>query len=289
MKWLKMIFITLVFVSFIGLCFSQPELEKTNSSPIKSLQPLSDPDGAWFLQEDFSDEFENETLDLTKWDNRVFDWGDWSWNPENVFIENNTLGIRMAYEEHVRKDRNVRKDRKYFYKSGIIRSRALPIKYGYFEARIKASDRYPGVCPAFWASNKDQTQWTEIDFVELTQSSETNKKIYFNTHVFKHDKLEAGKKLHEGRFWYAPWVPYEDFHTYGCEWDKDEIKWFVDGQMVASRKNDFWHQPLNITLSMGLRAPLRKTPSQTGFPAIAHVDYVRVWKKCPNYHAVSLR
>jgi len=37
--------------------------------------------------------------------------------------------------------------------------------------------------------------------------------------------------------------------------------------------------PLNVYLSLGLRAPLITAPSSTGFPAEMSVEYVRVWQK----------
>ena len=64
----------------------------------------------------------------------------------------------MEYNEHEQAGK------KLHYKSGIIKSRAAPIKYGYFEARIKAAPRQPGVCPAFWVYRREPEKWTEIDF-----------------------------------------------------------------------------------------------------------------------------
>ena len=100
-----------------------------------------------------------------------------------------------------------------------------------------------------------------------------------NIHVFRHPDLPKGKKeLHEHRGCEVTWDPREDFHTYGCEWNAAQIKWYLDGKLVASRTNEFWHQALDVTLSVGVRAPLNTQPSTNGFPAISQVDYVRVWK-----------
>ncbi len=56
---------------------------------------------------------------------------------------------------------------------------------------------------------------------------------------------------------------------------------FVDGEQVAERENAFWHQPLDVTLSMGLRPPLGYEPSRGGFPTTMQVDYIRVWQQSP--------
>jgi len=185
--------------------------------------------------------------------------------------------LRMQYHKHKRGTKTL------FYTSGIIKSRATPIKYGYFEARIKAAQRFPGVCPAFWVYRNEKNLWTEIDFVELTEQRKNVKLIDTNTHVFKHPKLPGSKEVHEHRSWQAPWDPRDDFHAYGCEWDDKEIKWYVDGKLVATRKNDYWHQPLDVVLSFGVRSPLKEMPSDKEFPTVCQVDYVRVWKKAaPN-------
>ena len=237
-----------------------------------SPQPASAVGQQWVLQDELSDEFNGQALDLKKWDNDVADWGVWSWEPENVWIENGLLKLRMHYKVHERQGQ------KLFYTSGIIKSKAPPIKYGCFEARIKAAPLYPGVCPAFWAYRTEKDLWTEIDFVELTERSRSVRLIDTHSPVFRHPKLAAGTRLLEPRTWEAPWDPRDAFHVYGCEWDEAEIKWFIDGQQVASRKNEFWHQPLDVVVSLGVRSPLKEHPSPEGFPTAFEVDYVRVWK-----------
>lgn len=235
-------------------------------------QPLSASDGQWVLQSEYSDEFNEKSLDSKKWDNDAKDWGVWSWEPENAWVEDGRFHLRMQYQEHERGGK------KLFYKSGIIKSKATPIRYGYFEARIKAAPRYPGVCPAFWAYRGEKNLWTEIDFVELTQRKSV-KLIDTNTHVFLHPKLPIGKRLRERHTWEAPWDSRDAFHVYGCEWNATDIKWYVDGKLVNTRKNEYWHQTLDVVLSFGVRHPLRSEPSDKDFPTEFQVDYVRVWKK----------
>jgi beta-glucanase (GH16 family) len=172
-----------------------------------------------------------------------------------------------------------------FYTSGIIKSKAKPIKYGYFEARIKAAPLFPGVCPAFWVYRSENDKWTEIDFVELTEVSRNVRRIDTNLHAFQHPDLYNGERRNPGkhhcerRHWDAPWDPRNDFHVYGCEWDEKRIRWYIDGKVVNEAKNKYWDQPLDVVLSFGVRSPLNRTPSSKGFPTIFEVDYVRVWKK----------
>ncbi len=236
------------------------------------LQPLSDPDGRWVLLNEYSDEFNGNKLDTVRWNHRVRPWGLWTWRPENVTVSDSMLLLTMRYQPHQRKKK------KLFYTSGAIKSKLPALLYGYFEARIKAAPRYPGVCSAFWISHRSKEKWTEIDFVELKQNPRHANQIDFYTHVFYHPELKQKKPLRKGQSWIAPWDPSADFHVYGCQWTESDIRWYVDGKMVAIKKNIYWHQPLDVILSMGLRRPLKKHPSPQGFPTQMLVDYIRVWK-----------
>lgn len=235
------------------------------------VQPLFSQHGGWRLLPRYSDEFDGAALDIAKWDNDVADWGVWSWEPGNVWVKDGRLNLRMEYGEHQRGWHTL------YYKSGIVRSKAPPLRYGYFEARIKAASRYPGVAPAFWAYRQEENEWTEIDFAELTQRNRDVKLIDTNTHVFRQASFSGELPLQEERSWMAPWDPRDDFHVYGCEWGEKEIAWYVDGQQVQTRRNDHWHQALDVVVSFGVRGELKKVASPNGFPTTFQVDYVRVW------------
>ena len=235
------------------------------------VQPLHSQKTAWRLLPQYSDEFDGRKLDSTKWDNDVADWGVWSWEPGNVWVSNGDLNLRMDYSEHRRGQWTL------YYKAGIVKSKAPPIRYGYFEARIKAASRYPGVAPAFWGYRQDVDEWTEIDFVELTQRRRDVKIVDTNTHVFRQPGFPGPLPLQEERSWMAPWDPRDDFHVYGCEWDEQQIRWYVDGDLIQTRRNDYWHQALDVVISFGVRGELKKQASPQGFPTTFQVDYVRVW------------
>lgn len=236
--------------------------------------PLAASTLGWIHEPAYSDEFDGQALDQNKWNNKIGSWKNWTWRPENVAVADGHLAISMAYEPHQRDGQDI------FYTSGIVMHRQ-PILYGYFEARIKGASLYPGVCPAFWAWHKEKDKWTEIDFVEMTEHPLGPRILETNTHLFRHPALPNGKPLHESRIYRADWDPRDDFHVYGSEWDDKQIRWYVDGKLVASRVNDYWHQPLDLTLSLGLRPPLSTTPSSVGLPTTFLVDYIRVWKKSP--------
>lgn len=234
------------------------------------IQPVSHPDGNWVLQDQYSDEFNQSSLDLNKW-HKHSGGGKWTWDPDNVWVSDGVLHIRMRYEQHQRNGET------FHYKSGMVTvGKDDPIRYGYFEARIKAAPLHPGVSDAFWIYFIEPSLWTEIDIIELTERSNPSV-MCTNTHVFRHSALTDA--LHEQRCNYtAPFDPRDGFHTYGVEWNEKEIKWYIDGKLAASRTNDYWHQPLKIAVSLGVRGPYNKNPSPEGFPTEFQTDYVRVWK-----------
>ena len=257
-----------VLIQVFACCISHAPAAWALEAP----KPLSDPQGSWLLQPAYSDEFDGKSLDLSKWDNDVVDWGVWSWLPENAWVDSGNLSLRMNYQEHERKGQRL------FYTSGIVRSKAAPIKYGYFEARIQAAPKFPGVCPAFWAFRQEADMWTEIDFVELTQRHNTPRQIDIFSLVHRHPDLKPGEKIVEERTVMVDWDPRDAFHVYGVEWNESRLNWYIDGVLVGTSQNLYWHQALDIVLSFGVRRSLRDNPSAQGLPTTALVDYVRVWK-----------
>ncbi len=263
------------------------------------------PTGAWKLRESVSDEFNDPSVDTTKWNNHPESYGAMSWDEKQAFQKDGRLHLQLAYAPHTRSNT------KLFYKSGVVRSHEQMV-YGYYEARIKGCKLFPGACPAFWMFSdgrqyEGKVRYCEIDFVELQMNElnhDTNKRnsvhhIDMNLHLRMMD--EEGKlQWHRPdsdpdlckNSWIAPWDPRDDFHVYGCEVGKQTITWYIDGEKVASRPNLYWHLPMNVALTLELRHPhigwqgqqifpVPKAATEEGFPTTMEVDYVRVWSREP--------
>ncbi len=259
--------------------------------------------GSWRLLSDVSDEFNSAQVNPRKWNSNPGSWAVWSWDEANAYQESGKLYLRMVYEPHILDQKQL------FYKSGIVRSHKQ-LTYGYYEARIKGCSVFPGACPAFWVYSdgkkySGETRYCEIDFVELQMNDmnhETNQRtvvnhIDMNLHLRLADKAGDVKWVRPqqdpdmcAHAWQAPWDPRDDFHVYGCDVTEKTIIWFIDGKEVAREENKYWHLPMNVTLSLGLRYPhvgwvgndTRTIPSAAtaeGFPTAMEVDYVRVWEK----------
>lgn len=242
----------------------------------------------WTLVEAYSDDFNQKGIARDKWNTEPRSWGrTWSWSGANASLADGNLRLKMMYSPH-----KVHR-RKQYYTSGILESRK-PVLYGYFEARIKGSYPQPGTCPAFWLGGHKVLQyednWTEIDILEAGRYAQTVKHVfrpYYVTHkvrVFQHPDAPTlspqGRRewMHDVGGGLVSWDPSAQYHVYGLEWTPRVIRTYVDGELQGTISNRWWHKPLLVILSLGLRKPYMEEPSPEGFPAVMSVDYIRVWK-----------
>jgi len=264
--------------------------------------PILDLNNTWEMNTEYSDEFNNPGIDQEKWNIDVNDWGTWSWEPENATSPDTVLALKMQQKQHTRGGKE------YYFTSGIVQIRKI-ITYGYFEAKIKASAKGQGTCPAFWLYSVGQptpteeggVQYSEIDAVEIFQVPNQLKRLEMNLHTrIIENGVLTWKRPGQGdtelthNLWVAPWDPRDDFHTYAV-WNRlDSIFWYVDGIQRGAKKNYYWHLPMHLTVSMGLRTPYEKyidgvrtampypeSNPEPGFPTTMFCDYVRVWNTSP--------
>ena len=228
--------------------------------------PILNENNTWEMNASFSDEFNSSGIDQEKWNTDVGDWGTWSWEPENATSPDTVLALKMQQKQHTRGGNE------YYFTSGIAQIKQT-ITYGYFEAKIKASDKGQGTCPAFWLYSVGQpipteeggVQYSEIDAIEIFQIPNQLKRLEMNLHtrIIENGEL-TWKRPGQGdtelchNSWDAPWDPRDEFHTYGV-WNRvDSIFWYVDGIQRGAKKNYYWHLPMHLTVSMGLRTPYEK-------------------------------
>ncbi|PWJ41804.1 Ig-like domain-containing protein [Sediminitomix flava] len=279
-------------------------------------QPLTAKEGEnWVIKWNRSDDFNGTSVNRSMWNPNVSHVGVWSWDNDNVTVSNGTAKIKVTQENHTRtfwdgcNGKQVQNFELY-YKSGILKSFATGT-YGYYEAKIKGADLFPGVCPAFWLyssidrslTSPGDVQYSEIDIVEMQQGDTDHgfgnnpKGMEHNLHTIVVNENgtptwhrpkaypEENMNLYE-----APFDPRNDFHIYGCEVTKEKITWYVDGVKVGEKENLYWHRPMNVTFSVGLRRqftefrcnqfyPNAANTTTQGFPTTMEIDYVRVWEK----------
>ena len=97
-----------------------------------------------------------------------------------------------------------------------------------------------------------------------------------NLHVFR--TPQEKKHWSVGGGWEAPWRFADDYHVFGLDRGKDEIKFYVDGLLVRSVENTHWHQPLFLIFDSKTMPEWFGMPDDKDLPSTFSVEYVRAWK-----------
>jgi beta-glucanase (GH16 family) len=241
----------------------------------------------------WNDEFNGpngSALDRSKW---VFDigadvWGNqeleyYTSRPQNVFIQDGNLVIEARRENYKGPD-GVSKN----YTSGRLKTAGkFSQTYGRFEARIKIPTA-EGTWPAFWMLGNDieKAGWPacgEIDIMENIgkEPSTVHGSIHGPGYVGG-DGIEAPYTL-PGKLRFA-----DDFHIFAVEWEPDAIRFYVDGDLYATRtRSDLrpgwkwvFDHPFFLLLNLAVGGDWPGNPNPgTVFPQRMLVDYVRVYQR----------
>lgn len=216
-------------------------------------------DKGWFAV--WSDEFDGDTLDSTKWEEEISCWGGgnnerqcYTNRTRNVEVVNGLLRL-MAYEETftgpefpqdwVNTGGQITRQ----YTSGKVRTIGLADwKYGRFEARIKLP-KGQGTWPAFWMLPADSKYGTwplsgEIDIMEAvnldaactncegsTTQNISSGAIHFGAERPNNKFISSEVTLPNGT---------DSYHVFAVEWGEGRINWFVDDVLFQTRTHADW-------------------------------------------------
>ena len=261
----------------------------------QSSKPLGERTG-WRLT--FQDEFSQAygaAVDETKW---AFDTGGNGWGNEELQYYTNTRrnAIMDGSGRLMIRARAEPKDTPLtcaFGQSCQYSSARLVTKgifaqtYGRFEARMRVPSGQ-GLWPAFWmlGTSIKETGWPacgEIDIMETIGREPT--KAHGTIHGPGYSGSNAlGTPVSlplEARF-------ADDFHVFALEWQENEIKWYLDDVLYATRtpkdlpEGTRWvfNQEMSLILNLAVGGLWPGRPDErTVFPADLLVDYVRVYAK----------
>lgn len=225
--------------------------------------------------ENLSTEFDNG-IDTANWRTMPPNlFATWSFKSENATVEDGILNLTLKEERHKVGEKQL------YFTSGILISKEK-MTYGYYEAKIKGADLWPGCCPAFWLYSTNDIKdiepqeanaisYNEIDIIELQQIAKDKNMLACNMHIMAlKDKgngelgnsfLSAGMypKMGRNEFFAPEFNAEDDFHLYGAEVRPDSVVFYIDNRRVGSKPNLFWHlkgdQSMRVTLSLGVRTP----------------------------------
>ncbi len=240
--------------------------------------PLSDQEnkGGWLKFEPMTDEFEGKELDGNKWVVGMYWWKGRQpalFSDKNVTVSDGKLHLTMRKEKL---PPEAAKQGYHDYTSAALHTKARTA-YGYFE--VKAKPMNSAGSSSFWFQQDDNPAWgTEIDVFEIGGKARGFENKYNMTLHVSRTPTE-NKHWQVGGVWLAPWRLADDYHVYGLEWGKDEIKFYVDGVLVRSVENTHWHQPLFLIFDSETMGDWMGMPKDEDLPSTFSIEYVRAWKK----------
>ena len=275
--------------AILGLSLALPGCGSTKAPVVPAVTPP--PAADWTLS--WSDEFEGPagaTVDATKW---TFDVGGGGWGnqelqsytdqPRNAHLTGDgSLAIDVLRESHTGPDRIARE-----FTSARLKTQGLFAQaYGRFEARLKVPYGQ-GIWPAFWMLGTDITTagWPACGEIDVMENIGREPAIVHGTlHGPGYSGgggIGAPFSLATGRF-------ADGFHVFAVEWEKDVVRWYVDGQLYLTRTpadlpaGTHWafDHPFFLIVNVAVGGAWPGNPDgTTAFPQQMRVDYVRVYKR----------
>jgi beta-glucanase (GH16 family) len=240
----------------------------------------------------WSDEFEGDSLDTSKWSYQyatgasegLNSWGNnelqyYTDRPENIYVEDGELHIVARQESYVNRN----------YTSARIRSiNQGDWKYGRFEIRAKMPEGR-GLWPAIWMMPTDNVYgvWAasgEIDIVELLghQPSIVHGTLHYGGRWPNNVQSTASYTLSSGKF-------SDDFHTFTLQWTENDMRWYVNDVYYQNQRSWYtqghpfpapFDQRFHMILNVAVGGNWPGSPNHTTvFPQHMIVDYVRVYQQ----------
>jgi hypothetical protein len=217
----------------------------------------------------FSDEFDSERIDNSKWITNYY-WGDKLLKErysvesdlhlyterDNFELRNSVLKISTRPQRvsgKVWSAENGFTNREFGYTSGIINSGgSFRQKYGIFTAKIKLGN--PEARNAFWLLSDSMTP--HLDICRTSKG-----KIWFDIFPNKanHAKTSIGSR-------YA-----NDYFIYTLEWTPNSLTWLINNTEVFVQTTNVPQEPMYLTLAGGLNKPINGMTTMD-------IDWVRVYK-----------
>lgn len=223
----------------------------------------------------WSDEFDEATIDSTKWG---FDLGNLNVNNEKEYYQTQNATIANGNLVITAKKESV--GGQPYTSARMTTYGKFTQTYGRIEARIKLPTGQ-GMWPAFWmlGANIGTVSWPqcgELDIMETINDKALNYGTMHwnvNGHVSYGSTITVANKA--------------DYHLYAIEWDTNEIRWYVDDVLYQTgnikdniNTTGAFHLPFFIILNLAVGGDFPgATVDESLLPESMYVDYVRVYKQ----------
>ena len=241
----------------------------------------------------WQDEFNNDSLDLTKWSREIggHGWGNnelqfYTDSDSNSYVENGNLTLKaQVVPQGIGSSKGLR-----YYSSARLRTYGKgDWKYGRIEVKAKVASGQ-GIWPAIWMLPTDWLfgGWPssgEIDIMEHVGYDLGVVHGSVHTEAYNHKintQRSSARKIANVD---------TEFHVYSIIWDKDKISFFIDDVQYFLFENDqqgnykTWpfDQRFHLLINIAVGGDWPGNPdNSTNFPRKMLVDYVRVYEKSIN-------
>ncbi len=210
------------------------------------------------------------------WGNNELQWYTAA-EPRNASVSNGTLKITARKEPT---------SGKAYSSARLTTKNKGDWKYGKVEVRARLP-KGRGTWPAIWMlpTKNNYGGWPgsgEIDIMEHVGYDPGIIHSTVHTTAYNHvKKTQVGRQVNVNS-------AMSDFHVYATEWDENEIRSYVDGELYFSFKNErtgseTWpfDQPFHLILNLAIGGGWGgiKGVDDTIFPATMEVDYVRIYQR----------
>ncbi|MCR4640190.1 glycoside hydrolase family 16 protein [Ruminococcus sp.] len=282
---------------------SAAELKRLSSFILGKGDIQPDDEGYTLL---WSDEFDGSDLDMNKWSYELGNWklddsgnyitGGWGNNEQEFYTSQNT-GVKdgiltiSAKKEHWEDE----KQGSYEYTSARLSTQhKFSVCGGKIEVRARC-DSGKSLWPAIWMLPEDSAYggWAssgEIDIMEGWGS--TPEKICGTIHF---GGTWPNNTYLTNNYVFTDGDSTENWHTYSIEWERGEIRWYVDGKLYSTQTDWYsegfeypapFDQNFYIILNLAVGGHFDGIDGVHADPSIFangsknfDIDYVRVYKK----------
>lgn len=246
----------------------------------------------------FSDEFEGEQLDRSKWDFRLNFWGKpfAAYTDRGIVVRNGCVELHRveqdgcyaspqlqtganSFDAPKGQQDNPWKQNDIWPLGDIVKPKFMH-RYGYYECRCKFQKEPQTMWSAFWLQSpsigttyEPAYSGIENDIMECFETGRVTSGNIFGGY---------GKQFREeARIGYSLTETEDGFHTFGLLWTKDEYVFYCDGKETTRTSAHVSQVPQFILLTTEVQGYRSSNPTrvpESGFSDDAFIcDYVRVF------------
>lgn len=241
----------------------------------------------------FEDDFTKPYIDTNKWQvssgvlkDATFLFEKAILKQENIVVKEGILNIISKRDTTLNQIFDTIK-RDFFFSTGkIISKQMFPIGVK-IEAKIKLP-KAQGLWSAFWLYGQQDGSYNELDIFETN----TNKKaittnMYYDASGDYNKAISNFKKSYIKLFFMGYTWKYITSHfcVYTVVWDKDEIRFLIDGKefrtvKAKNNKSSYPVSPMSVILNTAvLPHDYEKPKDDSLLPDRMQVDYIKVYQK----------